>query len=135
MASSIYLTVLGMLLSIVFSCSIFGFLYNNMKSYKIKSLFWLTFYYVVQGILYIYLIKGVIIFYNEDQMFQHKVIQDYSRYKSDTYQVLLIVAYVMALLSLIHLILHILWKKELKMYFQKVIFKNELKREIHLRFL
>ena len=41
----------------------------------------------------------------------------------------------MSLFSLIHLTLHILWKKELKMYFQKVIFKNELKREIYLRFL
>jgi len=135
MASSIYLTVLGMLLTIVLSCSLFGFLYNNMRKYKIKSLFWLTLYYVWSGLIYIYLIKGIITFYNEDEIYQHKVIQDYTRYKSNSYHILLIVGYIMALISFIHLILHLQWKNELKMYFQKVIFKNELKREISLQFL
>ena len=74
MAASIYITVLGLLLTIVFSCSVFGFLYNNMRRYKVKSLFWLTWYYVGSGLIYIYLIKGVIIFYNEDEIYQHKVI-------------------------------------------------------------
>lgn len=69
MAAAIYLTVLGMLLTIVLSCSLFGFLYNNLRQYKIKSLFWLTWYYVWSGLIYIYLIKGVISFYSEDDVY------------------------------------------------------------------
>ena len=66
MAAAIYLTVLGMLLTIVLSCSLFGFLYTNLWKYKIKSLAWLTWYYLWSGLVYIYIIKGIIRFYNED---------------------------------------------------------------------
>ena len=66
MAAAIYLTVLGMLLTIVLSCSLFGFLYTNLRKYKIKSLAWLTWYYLWSGLIYIYIIKGIIRFYNED---------------------------------------------------------------------
>lgn len=106
-----------------------------MRKYKIKALAWLTWYYVWSGLIYIYIIKGVISYYNEDQIYQHKVIEDYTRYKSDSYQILLIVGYLLSSFSLVHLCLHLWWKKELKMYFQKVIFKNELRREVQLRFL
>ena len=71
MAAAIYLTVLGMLLTIVLSCSLFGFLYTNLRKYKIKSLAWLTWYYLWSGLIYIYIIKGIIRFYNEDSFEQN----------------------------------------------------------------
>ena len=69
-------------MSLVLSCSVFGALYNDMKSYKFKSLIWLTWYYLSNGITYVYLIKGVFSFFNEGDFFNHNVNIDYSTYKS-----------------------------------------------------
>jgi len=60
MAGAIYLTVLGMLFTIVFSCSQFGFLYQNIGTWKTRSLIWMTWYYISTGLIYIYIIKGMI---------------------------------------------------------------------------
>ena len=65
MCISIYLMILGMLMSIILSCSLFGFLYRDIESWKIKSLIWMTWYYLWSGIVFIYLVKGFVIFYEE----------------------------------------------------------------------
>ena len=49
---------------------------------------------------------------------------------------MLIVAAILLLISsCINLVLHLLWKKEIKKYLSKVIYKREIRKEISLRFL
>ncbi len=135
MAASIYLTLLGILLTIILSCSFFGFMYRNLEKWKIKALIWMTWYYIWSGLIYIYLIKGAIQFYNEDDIFDHNVIEDYITYKSNTKEIITITSYLFVTFSLSSLIMHLAWKKEIKKYLQKVIYRDELRREISLRFL
>ena len=52
-------------MSVILSCSLFGFLYRDIESWKVKSLIWMTWYYLWSGIVFTYLVKGVVIFYEE----------------------------------------------------------------------
>lgn len=124
-----------MLLAIVLSCTMFGFLYDHVRKYILKSLIWLTWYYLWSGLIYIYLIKGIIQFFNEDDIFDHSITQDYTSYQSSTYQILLVAAYLMIIMNFVNFVLHVVWKKDLIKYFQKVIFKNEVRKEISVRYL
>ena len=133
MAASIYLTVLGLLLSIILSCSLFGFLYNNLESWKLKSLIWMTWLYLWTGTVYIYFIKGVIQFYQEDNMQEEVVINDIVNYRSPNYRVLEVSALFLIGFSFVNLIFHLLWNSEIKRYLAKVIYRNELRKEISLR--
>jgi len=135
MTAAIYIMVIGMLLMIILSCSLFGFLYRDLEPWKVKSLVWMTWYYMTTGLIYIYLIKGVIFFYGEENPYDIPIIPDYTRYRSRTYDVLLAAAILMVFFSAINLAMHLLWKHEIKKYLAKVIYKDELRKEISLRFL
>ena len=135
MAGAIYLTVLGILMTIVLSCSLFGFLYNNLIRWKLNSLLWITWYYLWTGMIYIYLIKGVVQFYNEDDIYEHNVFLNYFLYKSENYQIIFMSSIFMMVFSFINLIMHIIWKNDIKSFLTKVIYKNEIRKEISLRFL
>ena len=52
-------------MSIILSFSLFGFLYRDIEGWKVKSLIWMTWYYLWTGIVFVYLIKGVTVFYEE----------------------------------------------------------------------
>ena len=41
----------------------------------------------------------------------------------------------MIICAVINLVFHVIWKKEIKRYLAKVIYRNELRKEISLRFL
>jgi hypothetical protein len=134
MAASIYLTVLGFLLTIILSCSLFGFLYQDLEAWKLKSLIWMTSYYVSSGAIYIYFIKGIIQFYHEDNTYEPVYIANYSTYTSADYHVLQISAIFLIVFSLINMVFHLAWKGHIKNYLSKIIYKNELKKEINLKF-
>ena len=66
MAVGAYLMILGLLLCVILSCSLFGFLYRDIEAWKVKSLVWMTWYYLWTGIIFIYLIKGTVIYFGEE---------------------------------------------------------------------
>ena len=133
MSASIYMTVLGILLSIILSCSLFGFLYRSIEIWKIKSLLWMTWYYVWSGMVYIYFIKGVVQLYHEEDFYEPAIIGDFINAKSNNYEVLMITSIFMILFSVISLILHFTWKKEIKRFLGSIIYKEELRKEVSLK--
>lgn len=135
MTAAIYVTVIGLLLMIILSCSLFGFLYRNLEPWKLKSLIWMTWYYLTSGLIYVYIIKGVIQFYGEENPYDIPFIPDYTKYRSPSSDVLFSSAVMLVLFSAINLVMHILWKRDIKKYLAKVIYKDELRKEISLRFL
>lgn len=62
---SIYILILGLLLSMMLFCTVFETYYNRMSSWKIKALLWTTWFYISSGVSFIYLVKGILIFYRE----------------------------------------------------------------------
>ena len=135
MCVGVYLLVLGILMSIILSCSLFGFLYRDIEIWKVKALIWMTWYYLTTGLVFIYLIKGSVIFFNDNDFFEEKNFENYNGYKSESFDVLVMSSILLILFSLINLIFHIIWKNEIKKYLSKVIYKDELRKEISLRFL
>ena len=135
MAASIYLMVLGMLLTIILSCSLFGFLYRNLEQWKIRSLIWMTWYYLSSGVVYIYFVKGAIQFYRDDEAETQIAITDYVHYSNQNCLILYWTAILLIVFSFANLIMHMLWQKEIKRYLAKIIYKNELRKEISLRLL
>lgn len=135
MTAAIYICVIGLLLMIILSCSLFGFLYRGLEPWKVKALIWMTWYYMSTGIMYMFIMKGVVQFYGEDTPFIVRVISDYTNYQSGTFDLLYSSAVLMVLLTAVNLVMHILWKHEIKKYQAKVIYKDELRKEVSLRFL
>ena len=135
MAGSIYLTVLGLLLTIILSCSLFGFLYRGLEKWKIKSLIWMTLYYLFTGLTYIYIIKGVIEFYDDENIITREKTEDYIQFKSDNQEILQTSAWMLIIFNTLCLFMHIFWIKEIKKYLSRVIYKNDLRKEISLRTL
>lgn len=134
MAAAIYLTVLGLLMSVILSCSVFGFLYRELEPWKVKSLIWMTWYYLWSGLVFIYLIKGIVHFYGEEDFFAIPV-GNYVTYQSGSYEIIYVAAVMLILFSVVNLVLHVLWKDDIKRFLAKIIYKNELRKEISLRFL
>ena len=135
MCVGVYLLVLGILMSIILSCSLFGFLYRDIEIWKVKALMWMTWYYLTSGLIFIYLIKGSVIFFNDNDFFEEKNFESYNGYKSESFDVLVMSAILLILFSFVNLIFHLIWKREIKKYLSKVIYKDELRKEISLRFL
>lgn len=134
MAAAIYITILGLLMSIILSCSIFGFLYRELETWKVKALIWMTWYYLYTGLVLVYLIKGVVSYYKEEDVLGIHA-GNYVTYKSDDYDGLYVSAVLFSIFSLVGLVFHIMWKDEIKKYLTRVIYKHELQKEISLRFL
>ena len=66
-------------MSIILSCSLFGLFYREIESWKVKSLIWMTWYYLSLGLVYIYLIKGSIRFFDETEIMGSSI-KDYTLY-------------------------------------------------------
>ena len=135
MASAIYLTVLGLLLTIILSCSMFGFLYRGLEGWKIKSLVWMTWYYLFTGLTFIYLIKGVIEFYDDENLINREHTDNYTLFKSTNAEILVTAAIMLIVLNFVNFLMHVFWAEDIKKYLTKVIYKNELRKEISLRTL
>ena len=135
MAGAIYLTVLGLLLTIILSCSLFGFLYRGLEGWKIKSLIWMTWYYLFTGLTFIYLIKGVIEFYDDENLIAREQTNNYVLFHSTNVDILVTAAVMLIVLNFINFLMHVFWAEDIKKYLTKVIYKNELRKEISLRTL
>lgn len=135
MAGAIYLTVLGLLLTIILSCSLFGFLYRGLEGWKIKSLIWMTWYYLFTGLTCIYLIKGVIEFYDDENLVAREQTSNYVFFHSANVDILLTAGVMLVVLNFVNLLMHVCWAEDIKKYLTKVIYKNELRKEISLRTL
>ncbi len=136
MGVAVYLLVLGLLMSIILSCSLFGFLYRDIESWKVKSLLWMTWYYLWNGIVFVYLVKGTIMYY-EDDIIEKGIYpnNDFLYVKSDRTYLIEVAAILMVICSIINMVFHLIWKNEIQRYLAKVIYRNELRKEISLRFL
>ena len=108
MAGAIYLTVLGLLLTIILSCSLFGFLYRGLEGWKIKSLVWMTWYYLFTGLTFIYLIKGVIEFYDDENIISREQTNNYLKFVSANPEILLTAGMMLIFFNLINFIMHII---------------------------
>lgn len=135
MSASIYMTVLGMLLSIILSCSLFGFLYRNIEAWKIRALLWMTWYYLYSGMVYVYIIKGTVQLFHEEDFGEPVTSADFSRAPAQNSQVLVLTGVFLSLFSLVGLVLHLIWRKEIKRYLSKIIYREELQKEVSLRML
>jgi len=131
--ASVYLTVLSVLLTIILSCSLFGFLYRDLEIWKIKSLIWMTWYYLWTGMVYVYFIKGIIHFYHDDDVYDFSPVNDYALFQSPSFNVLQVSSIFMILFAGISLMFHLAWRSEIKMYLKRIIYKDEIRKEISLR--
>ena len=133
MASAIYMTTLGLLLSVILSCSLFGFLYQDLEKWKLKSLIWMTTYYLFTGINYVYIVKGLIEFFDDDNVITRERIQCYIYYTSNDSEILASAAMMMVVFNLVFFFMHIFWKKDIIKYLSRIIFKKDLRKEVSLR--
>lgn len=135
MASSIYITVIGFFLSMILSCSFTGLIYQNIYKWKLFALIWMTWYYLSTGIVYIHLIKGFLKFYHDEGLGFYESDIQYNDYREGSSESIVISGVCLVVLSTIALFIHLLWRKEIQRFLLKVIYKNEVRKEVTLRFL
>ena len=101
-------------MSIILSCSLFGFLYRDIESWKVKSLLWMTWYYLWNGIVFVYLVKGTIMYY-EDDIIEKGIYpnNDFLYVKSDRTYLIEVAAILMVICSIINMVFHLIWKNEI----------------------
>lgn len=129
MLASIYMIVLGSILSVIMFCSIIGYLYQGLESWKIKSLIWMTIYYIGYGYSYVEIIKV----FNESGSALTKANRaNFTLGESNQY-VFKIAACGLILTSLVLTVLHLTWKASIRKYFARVMFKDDLRKEISLK--
>lgn len=129
---AIYLFFLGIFLGIILTFAFFRLYYRNVENWKIRALVWMTFYYLSNGIVFIMFIKGCIVYYKEDVFFENRL-ESYFHYKSMTNQILIRASFYMTVCSFVNLMIHLLWKNDIKKYLGKIIYKSELQKEVSLR--
>ena len=133
MACAIYMTTLGLLLIVILSCSLFGFLYQNLEKWKIKSLTWMTSYYLFTGLTYIYFVKGVVEFFDDENIITRQRVDSYIKFKSQDTEILKSAIFMMISFNFMFLLMHIMWKNEIKKYLSRIIFKKDLRKEMSFR--
>ena len=131
---SIYLFFLGIFLGIILSFSFFRLYYRNVENWKIRALVWMTFFYISNGIVFLLFIKGSIVYYKEDIFFENRL-ESYFHYQSPFNQILIQAAIYLSICSAFNLVIHLLWEKDIKKYLGKIIYKNEIQKEVSLRLL
>lgn len=135
MASAIYLTVLGVFMTLILSCSMIGIFQRRVEAWKVKSLVWLTWNYLSTGFVYIYINKSVIHFYNDDGLTGKEVVSQFVSFKNDegVEQMIKSVSFLI-LISAVSLITMLFMKKEVTKFFTKIVYRNEVRKEVSLRF-
>lgn len=129
------MTILGLFLIIILSCSLFDFLYHNLERWKLRALIWMSWYYFSSGLVFLYLIKGVTTFYHDEEGIDGRNITEYSIYSSQNVSLIIWSSILMAAFSAISLFIHIIWKQDILKCLSRIIYKYEIRKEISLRIL
>lgn len=111
-------------------CSFVGVMYQNLESWKLKSLIWLTIYYLGFGYAFIEIIKcfNEKTYIDADKNLDLRLIPHHSDLKTFIWA-----SSVMIGTSVVLLVLHIVFKADIKKYYARVMFKDDLRREISLK--
>lgn len=133
MTCAIYMTTLGLLLMVILSCSFFGFLYQNLEQWKLKSLIWMTSYYIFTGINFVYIVKGLIEYYDDDNVITREQVHNYIYFVSNDAEILTTAGMMLIVFNFLFLCMHVLWKREIKKYLSRIIFKKDIRKEVSLR--
>lgn len=131
----VYVLVVGFFLLIIFTCSFSGVIYQNLYKWKVRSLAWMSWYYLSTGFMFLALIKGTLQFYRDEVPGGYHPDITYNRYRDGPAQGLMNAAVLMMALSFINLLLHILWEKDIRRFLSKIVYRNEVQKEIALRLL
>lgn len=135
LAGAIYLTVLGMFMCMILSCSLIGIFQRRIETWKSKSLLWMTFNYLSSGIVYILILKAIIHYYKGDILNQLPPEISYNNYTNeDALPRLQNAVWTMMVMSCISLIFLLIVRKDVLKFFTKVVYKNEIRKEVSLRF-
>lgn len=132
-AVSVFICLLGLLLSVILSCALFGFLYSNLPKWKLRSLTWMTFYYLLTGISYIYIIKGVVEYFEDDDYITREQIASFVQFEGKKIEFLCSAALMVMMFNMGLLVGLVCWKKDLIKYVSRVIYPQDLRKEISLR--
>lgn len=133
MTSAIYLTTLGLLLMVILSCALFGFMYRRLEKWKLRSLAWMTFYYLFTGIAYIYVVKGSLDFFHDGDVILQARIHSYVGFHSNDTELLQTAALMLVVCNFAFLLMGWVWAEDIKKYLARIIFKKDLRKEVSLR--
>lgn len=129
MLCCIYMIVLGCILTVVLLCTIVGYMYKDMESWKVKSLIWLSLYYGGYGFCMLNLMK---IFMVEQPKNMPYI--DLYNIPCPRHTTLFVVSCIVMLLNSQALcVLHLTFKQSIKKYFARVMFKDDLRRELAIK--
>jgi len=111
-------------------CSFVGVMYQNLESWKLKSLIWLTVYYLGFGYAFIEIIKcfNDKSYIDAEKNLDLRLIPHKSEQGTFIWATSIIIGN-----SILLLILHIVFKSDIKKYYARVMFKDDLRREISLK--
>jgi hypothetical protein len=132
-SSGIYMTTAGLLLMVILSCTLFGFMYQSLERWKIKALTWMTLYYLFSGITFIYIVKGITDYYHDGDVILQARIHSYLDFSSNETEILETAGMMLIIFNFIFFCMFLFWKKEIKKYLSRIIFKKDIRKEVSLR--
>lgn len=91
--------------------------------------------YISNGTVYLHVIKGFILLYNEEPIDDHSSSLDVVTYHGGNSDTLMLSSCIMIFFSVINLIFFVLARADIKKFLARVIYKHEAQREVSLRFL
>lgn len=136
MAGAIYMTVLGMFLSMILGCGVIGIFQRRVEGWKVRALLWMTWNYLTSGFLYVYIVKEVIHYYNDDGLMGKEEVKDVRGFQNpEAAAVVIKTMIVMASVSIKSLFGMFVLKKDIIKFFTRIVYRHEARKEVSLRFL
>jgi hypothetical protein len=134
MAGAIYLAVLGIFLAMILACSVVGMMQGRLLGWKSRALCWMTWNYLSSGLAYIFLMKGLIHYYNDDGVTKEGPVVDIREFKNEEAAAVMVNSLVgLAAVSLVSWLPALLMKKDITRFLAKVVYKHEVRKEVSLR--
>jgi hypothetical protein len=94
----------------------------------------MTWYYLTSGLVCIFFSYGAVQFYSMHNVGKIRTDVSYFNFQSQNSEIVRNSSYFLILVSLVNLIMHLFWKKEIKKCLAKVIYRNEIQKEISLQY-